>query len=113
MRLAARAARALQHLPERRLKDKKGGAVRAGELRPQLRRGREHVATFQQGLAQAGFRHDACPFGQEVIREMNRLGIVIDLSHAADSTVDDVLKASAAPVIASQETPPARIKRFK
>jgi len=40
-------------------------------------------------------------FGREVISEMNRLGMIIDLSHAAPSTVDEVLKITVDPVIAS------------
>ena len=39
--------------------------------------------------------------GREVIREMNRLGMVIDVSHASDQTVLDVLETSRHPVIAS------------
>jgi len=41
------------------------------------------------------------PFGEEVVREMNRLGIMIDISHVSDSTFYDVIKLSKAPVIAS------------
>lgn len=41
------------------------------------------------------------PFGEEVVREMNRLGIMVDISHVADNTVRDVLALSAAPIIAS------------
>ena len=41
------------------------------------------------------------PFGYQVVAEMNRLGMIIDVSHTADETVEDVLAASAAPIIAS------------
>ncbi len=41
------------------------------------------------------------PFGREVIGEMNRLGIVIDVSHATDEAIRQILKLSSAPVIAS------------
>ena len=45
--------------------------------------------------------HGLTPFGREVIAEMNRLGMMIDVSHASDRTFADVLAASSAPVIAS------------
>ena len=41
------------------------------------------------------------PFGRELIREMNDLGIIIDCSHAATSTLYDCLALSTAPVICS------------
>jgi len=41
------------------------------------------------------------PFGVEVVKEMNRLGIIIDLSHASSKTLFDVLKVSRYPVMAS------------
>ena len=44
------------------------------------------------------------PFGKEVVTEMNRLGLMIDTSHAAGSTFYDVLKYSSKPVIASHSS---------
>ena len=44
------------------------------------------------------------PFGKEVVGEMNRLGIMIDVSHASDNTFYDVLKYSKKPVIASHSS---------
>jgi len=45
--------------------------------------------------------HGLSPFGEKVVAEMNRLGMMIDLSHVSDETVEDVIKLSKAPVIAS------------
>ena len=41
------------------------------------------------------------PFGKEVIGEMNRLGMLIDVSHVSDETFYDVLKYSTKPVVAT------------
>lgn len=44
------------------------------------------------------------PFGKDVIREMNRLGMMVDVSHISDKTFWDVLETSRAPVIASHSS---------
>ena len=43
-------------------------------------------------------------FGKDVIREMNRIGMLIDVSHVSDKTMSDVMDISTAPVIASHSS---------
>jgi membrane dipeptidase len=43
-------------------------------------------------------------FGKQVVREMNRVGMMVDISHVADKTFYDVLATSEAPVIASHSS---------
>ena len=44
------------------------------------------------------------PFGRAVIREMNRLGMMVDVSHTSDATFRDVLSTASAPVLASHSS---------
>ncbi len=44
------------------------------------------------------------PFGRKVVAEMNRVGIIIDISHVSDDTLRQVMEISSAPVIASHSS---------
>ncbi len=45
------------------------------------------------------------PFGKEVVAEMNRVGIMVDISHVTDEAFYQVLAISKVPVIASHSSP--------
>jgi membrane dipeptidase len=48
--------------------------------------------------------HGLSDLGGEVVREMNRIGMMVDVSHVSDETIDNVLEVSRAPVFASHSS---------
>ena len=52
-------------------------------------------------------------FGEEVVREMNRVGIMVDVSHISDSAFYDVMNVTEAPVIASHSSCRAFVPGFE
>ncbi|AUX22255.1 dipeptidase [Sorangium cellulosum] len=83
-RLGVRAM-ALTHTTTNDWADSAGGALEPGAVR-------------HRGLS---------PFGEAVVREMQRLGMLVDLSHASGSTFQAVMKVAKAPVITSSSMPAA------
>jgi membrane dipeptidase len=57
-------------------------------------------------VEKAGVEHHngLTPFGKQVVREMNRLGMMVDISHVADKTFWDALQTSSAPIMASHSS---------
>ncbi len=56
---------------------------------------------FGDGTWENDSRGGLTRLGHAAVKEMNRLGIIVDVSHASDQTTWDILKTSTAPVIAS------------
>jgi membrane dipeptidase len=53
------------------------------------------------------------PFGKDVVLEMNRLGMMVDISHVSDKTFWDVINTTKAPVIASHSSARAITNHFR
>ena len=53
------------------------------------------------------------PFGEQVVSEMNRVGIMVDVSHISDSAFYDVMKITQAPAIASHSSCRAFVPGFE
>ena len=62
-------------------------------------------AIFRNGWALDEPRHNGLTdFGREVVREMNRLGVIVDISHVARKTFWDAIETTTKPVIASHSS---------
>lgn len=60
-----------------------------------------HRNEIADGVADAASGGGLTPFGRDVVKEMNRLGMIVDVSHLAEKGFWDVVDTSKAPIIAS------------
>jgi len=63
-----------------------------------------HNTAWADSATDAPVHHGLTPFGAEVVREMNRLGMLVDLSHVSPETMQAALAISEAPVIFSHSS---------
>jgi membrane dipeptidase len=60
--------------------------------------------TWADSSGEKAAHNGLTPFGKDVVREMNRLGMMVDVSHVSDKTFFDVMETTGAPVIASHSS---------
>ncbi len=63
-----------------------------------------HHTPWADSAAEAPTHGGLTAFGEEVVREMNRLGMLVDLSHVSPDTMRDAIRVSTAPVIFSHSS---------
>ena len=60
--------------------------------------------TWADSSGEQGVHGGLTPFGKAVVRELNRLGMMVDISHVSDKTFFDALETTKAPMIASHSS---------
>jgi membrane dipeptidase len=60
-----------------------------------------HTTDWADAATDSARHNGLTPFGREVVREMNRLGMMVDIAHVSPATMSDVLASTEAPVIFS------------
>jgi membrane dipeptidase len=63
-----------------------------------------HTNDWADAATDSARHHGLTRFGREVVREMNRLGMLVDISHVSPATMSDVLATTEAPVIFSHSS---------